>query len=75
MQAFFLTKKTQTTSILLHQDNVCKYTTFVVSGLLRSYTVDDEGEEKTYEDKDDIYNNTNHTQERASLCRMEDTKG
>ena len=44
-QQFFLEKKLKRRQYLLHQDNVCKYTTFVVSGLLRAYTIDDEGEE------------------------------
>jgi len=42
---FFSHKKLKRHQYLLHQDNVCKYTAFVVRGVLRSYTIDDEGEE------------------------------
>jgi CRP-like cAMP-binding protein len=42
---FFSPKKLRRRQYFLQQDDVCRHTAFIVSGLLRSYTVDDEGEE------------------------------
>jgi CRP-like cAMP-binding protein len=43
---FFSVKKLRRRQYLLQHDNVCRHTAFIVSGLLRSYTIDDAGEER-----------------------------
>ncbi len=41
----FLPKKLRKRQYLLQEGDVCKYTTFVTNGLLRSYTIDNKGTE------------------------------
>ena len=42
---FFITKKLRKRQYLLQEGDVCKYLTFVAKGLLRTYNVDDKGDE------------------------------
>lgn len=44
-KTFFTPKKLRRKQYLLQQDDVCKYTAFVEKGVLRSYTIDDKGNE------------------------------
>jgi len=44
-QSFFIPKKLRRKQYLLQEGDVCKYIAFVEKGLLRSYTVDDKGNE------------------------------
>ncbi|HEV8504887.1 MAG TPA: Crp/Fnr family transcriptional regulator [Chitinophagaceae bacterium] len=44
-QSFFIQKKLRRKQYLLQEGDVCKYIAFVEKGLLRSYTVDDKGNE------------------------------
>jgi CRP-like cAMP-binding protein len=44
-RSLFIPKKFRKRQYLLQQGDVCKYTTFVEKGLLRSYVVDDKGTE------------------------------
>lgn len=44
-QTLFVRKKLRRRQYLLQEGNVCKYQAFVVKGLLRSYTVDEKGNE------------------------------
>ena len=44
-QRFFIPKKLRKKQYLLQEGDVCKYIAFVEKGLLRSYTVDDKGNE------------------------------
>lgn len=44
-RSFFIPKKLRKRQYLLQQGDVCKYVAFVEKGLLRSYTVDDKGNE------------------------------
>ena len=44
-QSFFVPKKLRRRQYLLQEGDVCKYIAFVEKGLLRSYTVDDKGNE------------------------------
>jgi len=45
IKTFFTAKKLRKRQYLLQQGDVCKYLTFVSKGLLRTYNVDDKGEE------------------------------
>jgi CRP-like cAMP-binding protein len=42
---FFISKKLRKKQYLLQEGDVCKYIAFIEKGLLRSYTVDDKGNE------------------------------
>lgn len=42
---FFISKKLRKKQYLLHQEEVCKYTAFVQKGVLRSFMIDDKGNE------------------------------
>ena len=44
-QSFFTQKKLGKKQFLLQEGEVCKYTTFINKGVLRSYTIDDRGAE------------------------------
>jgi len=44
-KTFFTPKKLRKKQYLLQQDDVCRYTAFVERGALKSYTVDDKGNE------------------------------
>jgi CRP-like cAMP-binding protein len=44
-KTLFIPKKLRKRQYLLQEGDVCKYTAFVDKGLLRSYTVDDKGDE------------------------------
>lgn len=44
-ETFFTPKKLRKKQYLLQQDDVCKYTAFVEKGILRTYTIDDKGNE------------------------------
>jgi CRP-like cAMP-binding protein len=44
-RSFFIPKKLRRKQYLLQEGDVCKYIAFVEKGLLRSYTVDDKGNE------------------------------
>ncbi len=44
-RSFFIPKKLRKKQYLLQEGDVCKYIAFVEKGLLRSYTVDDKGNE------------------------------
>ena len=44
-RSFFIPKKMRKKQYLLQEGDVCKYVAFVESGLLRSYTVNDKGNE------------------------------
>lgn len=44
-ETFFTPKKLRKKQYLLQQDDVCKYTAFVEKGVLRTYTLDDKGNE------------------------------
>lgn len=44
-QTFFTSKKFRKKQYLLQEGDVCKYTAFVNTGILRSYTIDDKGTE------------------------------
>jgi len=44
-QGFFVPKKLRRKQYLLQEGDVCKYVAFVEKGLLRTYTVDDKGNE------------------------------
>lgn len=44
-KTLFLPKKLRKRQYLLQEGDVCKYTTFVTNGLLRSYTIDNKGTE------------------------------
>ncbi|WP_020606448.1 Crp/Fnr family transcriptional regulator [Spirosoma spitsbergense] len=45
LKTFFLPKKLRKKQYLLQEDDVCRYMAFVEKGLLRSYNVDDRGNE------------------------------
>ncbi|MBE9462886.1 Crp/Fnr family transcriptional regulator [Dyadobacter subterraneus] len=45
IETFFISKKLRKRQYLLQEGEVCKYLSFVVKGLLRSYNVDDKGDE------------------------------
>jgi CRP-like cAMP-binding protein len=45
IQSFFVVKKLRKKQYLLQEGDVCKYLTFVAKGLLRTYNVDDKGDE------------------------------
>lgn len=45
IQTFFISKKLRKRQYLLQEGNVCKYLTFIAKGLLRTYNVDDKGDE------------------------------
>lgn len=45
VKTFFVTKKLRKRQYLLQEGDVCKYLSFVTKGLLRSYNVDDKGDE------------------------------
>ncbi len=42
---FFTTKKLRKRQFILNEGDVCKYNIFITRGLLRSYTIDDKGNE------------------------------
>ena len=42
---FFIPRKLRKKQYLLQQNDVCKYTAFIEKGILRSYTVDDKGDD------------------------------
>jgi CRP-like cAMP-binding protein len=44
-RSFFVPKKLRKRQYLLQEGDVCKYIAFIEKGLLRSYTVDDKGNE------------------------------
>lgn len=44
-KSFFIQKKLRKKQYLVQQDDVCKYTAFVAQGSLRSYSLDDKGNE------------------------------
>jgi len=44
-RSFFVPKKLRKRHYLLQEGDVCKYIAFIEKGLLRSYTVDDKGNE------------------------------
>ena len=44
-QSFFTSKKFRKKQYLLQEGDVCKYTAFVNTGILRSYTIDEKGNE------------------------------
>lgn len=45
IKTFFISKKLRKRQYLLQEGNVCKHLTFIAKGLLRTYNVDDKGEE------------------------------
>lgn len=45
-QTFFTIKKLRKKQYLLQEGDVCKYTAFVNKGILRSYTIDEKGNER-----------------------------
>ena len=45
IKSLFLPRKFKRRQFLLQKGQVCKYTAFVENGCLRSYTIDDMGEE------------------------------
>jgi len=45
IETFFIVKKLRKRQYLLQEGDVCKYLTFVAKGLLRTYNVDDKGDE------------------------------
>jgi len=45
IQTFFVSKRLRKRQYLLQEGDVCKYLTFVAKGLLRTYNVDDKGNE------------------------------
>lgn len=45
IRTFFVTKKLRKRQYLLQEGNVCTYLTFISKGLLRTYNVDNKGEE------------------------------
>lgn len=45
VKSFFLTKKLRKKQYLLQEGDACKYVTFVEEGLLRSYSIDEKGNE------------------------------
>jgi CRP-like cAMP-binding protein len=45
IKAFFIPKKVRKRQYILNAGDVCRYITFVEKGMLRSFTVDDEGHE------------------------------
>jgi len=45
IQAFFIPKKLRKRQYLLQEGDVCKHLTFIAKGLLRTYNVDDKGDE------------------------------
>jgi CRP-like cAMP-binding protein len=45
LRAYFIPKKVRKRQYILNAGDVCQYTTFVDRGLLRSFTVDDDGHE------------------------------
>jgi len=45
IETFFIPKKLRKRQYLLQEGDVCKYLTFIAKGLLRTYNVDDKGDE------------------------------
>ena len=45
LKAYFIPKKVRKRQYILNAGDVCRYITFIETGLLRSFTVDDEGHE------------------------------
>jgi len=45
IKTFFISKKLRKRQYLLQEGDVCKYMTFITKGLLRTYNVDDKGDE------------------------------
>ncbi|MCE7060817.1 Crp/Fnr family transcriptional regulator [Dyadobacter sp. CY343] len=45
IKAFFISKKLRKRQYLLQEGDVCKHLTFIAKGLLRTYNVDDKGDE------------------------------
>jgi CRP-like cAMP-binding protein len=45
IQSFFITKRLRKRQYLLQEGDICRYLAFVASGLIRTYNIDDKGDE------------------------------